>query len=53
MEKSGKLYEAIQYYRKAVQIVPDIESKLDYRPKHNINERPPDTIEGSYKWFMF
>ncbi|KAF7282466.1 F-box only protein 9 [Rhynchophorus ferrugineus] len=45
MEKSGKLYEAIQYYRKAVQIVPDIESKLDYRPKHNINEIPPETIE--------
>lgn len=47
MEKSGKLYEAIQFYRKAVQIVPDIEFKLDYRPKHiNVkNERPPEVTE--------
>lgn len=28
MEKSGKLYEAIQFYRRAVQLVPDIEFKL-------------------------
>ncbi|KAJ8976327.1 hypothetical protein NQ317_010094 [Molorchus minor] len=29
MEKTGKLYEAIQFYRRAVQIVPDIEFRLD------------------------
>lgn len=34
MENAGKAYEAIQFYRKAVQIVPDIEFKLDYRTKH-------------------
>ncbi|KAL1506487.1 hypothetical protein ABEB36_005845 [Hypothenemus hampei] len=34
-EKSGKLYEAIQFYRKAVQLVPDIEYKLDYRSRLN------------------
>lgn len=28
MEKSGKLYEAIQFYRRAVQLVPDIEFRL-------------------------
>lgn len=28
MEKSGMLYEAIQFYRRAVQLVPDIEFKL-------------------------
>lgn len=27
-EESGKLYEAIQFYRRAVQLVPDIEFKL-------------------------
>lgn len=37
MEKSGKLYEAIQFYKKAVQIVPDVEFKLDVKPK--IKER--------------
>ncbi|XP_060524007.1 F-box only protein 9 [Cylas formicarius] len=36
MEKAGKLYEAIQFYRKAIQIVPDIEFKLDYRPKPKV-----------------
>lgn len=30
MEKSGKLYEAIQFYRRAVQLVPDIEFRIDY-----------------------
>lgn len=27
-EQNGKLYEAIQYYRRAVQLVPDIEFRL-------------------------
>lgn len=29
MERGGKLYEAIQYYRRAVQLVPDVEFRLD------------------------
>nr|XP_022919691.1 F-box only protein 9 [Onthophagus taurus] len=29
LEKSGKLYEAIQFYRRAVQLVPDIEFRLE------------------------
>lgn len=28
MENSGNMYEAIQYYKKAVQLVPDIEFRL-------------------------
>lgn len=28
MERSGKLYEAIQHYKKAMQILPDVESRL-------------------------
>lgn len=47
MEKNGKLYEAIHFYRKAVQIVPDIEFKLDYRAKHS-NEQIDD-FEGDKK----
>lgn len=34
MEKSGRLYEAIQFYRRAVQLVPDIEFKLEHGTKH-------------------
>lgn len=33
MEKAGQMYEAIQFYRRAVQIVPDIEFKVDVNPK--------------------
>lgn len=33
MERSGKLYEAIQFYKRAVQLVPDIEFRLDYVTK--------------------
>lgn len=29
MERSGKVYEAIQFYRRAVQLVPDIEFRLE------------------------
>ncbi|RZC10193.1 F-box only protein 9, partial [Asbolus verrucosus] len=36
MEKAGKLYEAIQFYRRAVQLVPDIEFRLD-----NITKNKP------------
>lgn len=38
MEKAGKMYEAIQFYRKAVQIVPDIEFKVDVAPKSKPKE---------------
>lgn len=42
-EQNGKLYEAIQFYRRAVQLVPDIEfrlydaSKLKPRERHEID----------------
>lgn len=29
MERSKKMYEAIQFYRRAVQLVPDIEFRLE------------------------
>lgn len=51
MEKTGKLYEAIQFYRKAMQIVPDIEFKLDYRPKPSLNETKTKNFQGRY--FLF
>lgn len=31
LEKSGQLYEAIEFYRKAVQLVPDIEFRSDIK----------------------
>lgn len=46
MERSGKLYEAIQFYRRAVQIVPDIEFRLE-PPKITPKEQPP-SVEGKY-----
>lgn len=39
MERSGKLYEAIQFYRRAVQLVPDIEFRLDNVNKNNIKDQ--------------
>uniref|UniRef100_V5IA03 F-box only protein 9 n=1 Tax=Anoplophora glabripennis TaxID=217634 RepID=V5IA03_ANOGL len=39
MEKSGKFYEAIQFYRRAVQIVPDIEFKLERMSKPKLKDR--------------
>lgn len=39
MEKSGKLYEAIQFYRRAVQIVPDIEFKLERMSKPKLRDK--------------
>lgn len=38
MERAGKLYEAIQFYRRAVQIVPDIEFKIDNSAKSKIRD---------------
>ncbi|GLH13820.1 F-box only protein 9 [Gryllus bimaculatus] len=37
-EQSGKLYEAIQFYRRAVQLVPDIEFRL-YDSSKKVKER--------------
>jgi len=48
LEKAGKLYEAIQFYRKAVQLVPDIEYKLDSRPRQTVNETDIEHCEGTF-----
>lgn len=53
MEKAGKMYEAIQFYRKAVQIVPDIEFKVDVTPKSKPKEAPIDTKEEGKKPYHF
>lgn len=48
-EQTGKLYEAIQFYRRAVQLVPDIEFKL-YESSKNITRKPrprTDTVESN------
>ncbi|KAK9505543.1 hypothetical protein O3M35_009569 [Rhynocoris fuscipes] len=42
-EEKGSLYEAIQYYRRAVQLVPDIELKLF---QQSLNQTNPSTPEG-------
>lgn len=54
-EQKGKLYEAIQFYRRAVQLVPDIEFKL-YESSKNITRvtRPRnDTVESNEGIFLF
>ncbi|CAG9825348.1 unnamed protein product [Phaedon cochleariae] len=38
LEKSGKIYEALQYYRRAIQIEPDIEMKLYNKTKPKYTE---------------
>lgn len=44
-EQKGKHYEAIQFYRRAVQLVPDIESRL----YESTNQRQVAEInEGNY-----
>lgn len=40
-EEKGKLYEAIVFYRKAVQLVPDIEFKM---PQMNLNNSSDDML---------
>ncbi|CAG9769339.1 unnamed protein product [Ceutorhynchus assimilis] len=49
LEKAGQLYEAIQFYRKAVQIVPDIEFKLDNRPKPLQIETKTENYEETHE----
>ena len=44
-EQSGKLYEAIQFYRKAVQLVPDIEFRLYESTK----PKPREKIDSDEK----
>lgn len=52
MEKSGKFYEAIQFYRRAVQLVPDIEFRLDdlYKTKPRDYQDSED-IDGKFRYF--
>ncbi|KAK7485684.1 hypothetical protein BaRGS_00023133 [Batillaria attramentaria] len=38
-EQNGALYEAIRYYRRAMQLVPDIESKIDFFQHRSPRER--------------
>ncbi|XP_011495663.1 PREDICTED: F-box only protein 9 [Ceratosolen solmsi marchali] len=51
-EQSGRLYEAIQFYRRAVQLVPDIEFRLyeSTKPKlrENIDSDEKLTLETSF-----
>ncbi|ERL94039.1 F-box only protein 9 [Dendroctonus ponderosae] len=47
LEKAGKVYEAIQYYRKAVQLDPDIEHKIDYRPRYPLKDPETENSEGN------
>lgn len=49
-EQSGKLYEAIQFYRRAVQLVPDIEFRLYDTSKLKPRERREiENSEGKKK----
>lgn len=44
MERGGKLYEAIQHYKRAMQILPDVESRL-----YESSDIRGDTPEGMFK----
>lgn len=46
LERSGKLYEAIQFYKRAVQLVPDIEIRLDYATKKKSEKQDIYTTEN-------
>lgn len=51
MERCGKLYEAIQFYKRAVQLVPDIEIRLDYVSKKKSEKQDSltsENLEGTY-----
>jgi hypothetical protein len=43
MERGGKLYEAIQHYKRAMQILPDVERRL-----YESTDLRADTPEGPY-----
>ncbi|XP_051936506.1 F-box only protein 9 isoform X1 [Hippocampus zosterae] len=42
-EQNGAFYEAIKFYRLAMQLVPDIESKINY------SHHEADQVEGNYR----
>lgn len=42
-EQNGSVYEAIKYYRRAMQLVPDIEFKINYTRSPD-----PDEVAGAY-----
>lgn len=47
-EQSGKLYDAIQYYRRAVQMVPDIEFKIDeFKPRRTAGRNDSESSTAS------
>lgn len=46
-EQKGRLYEAIQFYRKAVQLVPDVEFKLFDSARNIAKERAPDPLDNN------
>lgn len=47
MERTGKLYEAIQFYKRAVQIVPDIEFRL-HESKTKSEQKKVEDKSGKY-----
>jgi F-box protein 9 len=52
-EQSGKLYEAIHFYRRAVQLVPDIEFRLYDASKLKPRERREiENGEGKTKMIL-
>lgn len=53
MEKCGKLYEAIQFYRRAVQLVPDIEFRIDYIYKNKSRDIQTDDDLGKQIYTFF
>ena len=42
-EQDGKLYEAVKFYRQAVQLVPDIETRL-----YEASKPKPQSLESMY-----
>jgi hypothetical protein len=50
-EQNGKLYEAIQFYRRAVQLVPDIEFRLYDASKLKPRERQEMGIGEGNSYF--
>ncbi|PVD32500.1 hypothetical protein C0Q70_07939 [Pomacea canaliculata] len=48
-EQNGHMYEAVQFYRHAMQLVPDIEFKIDFPQNRNPRERQDSesSMDGS------
>ncbi|XP_052862546.1 F-box only protein 9 [Anopheles cruzii] len=46
LERSGKVFEAMRLYRRATQLVPDIEFKV-FDKKHLSSKHPDDAIDGN------